>query len=90
MKQTSLILAVIICLLFASFSVSSNEKVKATPSIKECQLISSKTAMTRAQKKTGGKVVSVKLDKKGKDYVYRVRLLVGEKRIKNISIKACK
>ena len=51
MKQTSLILAVIICLLFASFSVNSNEKVKATPSIKECQLISSKTAMTRAQKK---------------------------------------
>ena len=90
MKQTKLIVAVIISLLLASFPVSSKDKVKQKTSHKECQFISSKTAMIRAQKKAGGKVVSIKLDKKSKKPVYRVRLLVGEKRIKNISIRACK
>jgi len=56
----------------------------------DCQLISSQSAVKKAQKKTGGKVVSIKLNKAGKDSVYKVRVLVDEKRIKNISIKACK
>ena len=90
MKQISLIFTIVICILLASFSVNSKEKVNGKSTEKKCKLISSKTAMTRAQKKTGGKAVSIKLDKKGKNSVYRVRLLVGEKRIKNILIKACK
>jgi uncharacterized membrane protein YkoI len=90
MKQTSFILVIVISMLFATFSVNSKDALKATTANKQCQLISNKTAMTRAQKKIGGKVVSIKLDKKGKDSIYRVRVLVGGKRIKNITIKACK
>ncbi|MCW8877608.1 MAG: PepSY domain-containing protein [Kangiellaceae bacterium] len=57
---------------------------------KQCRMISRQQAVKKAQKQTGGKVVSVKLKNDGKDSVYRVRVLVGDKRIKNISIKACK
>ena len=57
---------------------------------KECRMISRQQAVKKAQKQTGGKVVSVKLKNDGHDSVYRVRVLVGDKRIKNISIKACK
>ena len=90
MKQISLIFTVFLCLLIAPVPVFSKEAPKTKTSKSQCQLISSKTAITRAQKKTGGKVVSIKLDKKTKKPVYRVRLLVGEKRIKNITVKACK
>jgi len=86
MRKTSFILFIIICILVTPFAAISKERAANI----QCQIISSKSAMTRAKNKTGGKVVSIKLDKKGKKPVYRVRLLVGEKRIKNISIKACK
>jgi len=56
-----------------------------------CRLIGSQQAAEQATRKTGGgKVVSIKLEKSGASSVYRVRVLVDEKRVKNISIKACK
>ncbi|TQV84902.1 PepSY domain-containing protein [Aliikangiella coralliicola] len=70
------------------FNVNAQESVRAKA--QDCRLITSKDAVKKAQKKTGGKVVSVKLKRKGKNSEYKVRVLVGEKRIKNISIKACR
>lgn len=69
----------------ASERNKSREKNKDT-----CQLISSGEAAGRAKARTGGKVVSVKLRRAGSRSVYKVRVLVGEKRIKNITIKACR
>lgn len=57
---------------------------------KDCNLISSSEAIKKAQRKAKGKVVGVKLKRAGKSSVYRVRVLVDKKRIKNINIKACK
>ncbi len=57
---------------------------------KECQLISSQQAIKKAQRITKGKVVSIKLNRSGKRSVYKVRVLVKDKRIKNLSIKACR
>ena len=55
-----------------------------------CNLISSNDAINQAKAQTGGKVVSVKLSRNGAKSVYKVRVLVDEKRIKNITIKACR
>jgi uncharacterized membrane protein YkoI len=55
-----------------------------------CNLISSNDAINQANAQTGGKVVSVKLSRNGAKSVYKVRVLVDEKRIKNITIKACR
>jgi len=78
-----------------SGSVSAGEiKAKKLPprNKAQCDLISSREAMNRAQAKAkaNGKIVSVKLVSKGSHSIYRVRMLVGEKRIKNLTIKACK
>lgn len=55
-----------------------------------CQLIPKAEVIKRAMNRTGGKVVGIKLQKMGQDSVYRVRVLVGENRIKNLTIKACR
>ena len=55
-----------------------------------CQLISRNDAVNRAKAKAKGKILSVKLQRRGAKSVYKVRVLVGEKRIKNITIKACR
>ncbi len=86
MKNICLIL-VLCCL---SFTVSGKDRKQPKGKQIDCQLISSRDAIKKAKKKTKGKVVSVKLNKRGNKSVYRVRVLVGEKRIKNITIKACK
>ncbi len=70
-------------------SVFSAERKQQTVKEQGCQLIPSNVAIKRALNKTGGKVVSVKLKRNGAQSVYRVRVLVDDKRIKNISIKAC-
>ena len=90
MKNWSIICVILSALLIFSVSIEAKEtqnKVKKKP---DCHLISSKTAMKQAVKQTGGKVVSIKFIEEGRKSKYRVRLLVGEKRIKNITIKACK
>jgi uncharacterized membrane protein YkoI len=55
-----------------------------------CQIKSSKQVIASAEKQTGGKVVSIKLRKDTKQPVYRVRVLVDGKRVKNLTIEACK
>lgn len=54
-----------------------------------CQLISSRDAVAKARQQVNGKVVSVKLSN-GRKPVYRVRILVDKKRIKNLTINACR
>ncbi|WP_444997688.1 PepSY domain-containing protein [Aliikangiella sp. IMCC44359] len=85
-----LYLSIITCLLVTGSLnlVSAASPKKANDA---CQLITSNEAINRAKKQSGGgKVVSVKLKRNGKHSVYRVRVLVAEKRIKNLSIKACR
>ena len=78
--------------LFCSVAFTANVMAYAESDRKgdECRLISSQEAIKKAQKQTGGKVVSIKLNKNGSRSVYKVRVLVEDKRIKNLSIKACK
>lgn len=77
-------------ILLSGLSVPASSAEQTKKAERECQLISSQSAVKKAQKMTGGKVVSIKLNKAGTRSVYKVRVLVEEKRIKNISIKACK
>ena len=91
MKNFCLIL--FCCLLFSAGTMNlyAAERNKSSGNKSDaCKLISSNEAISRAKSKTGGKVVSVKLNRKGAKSTYRVRVLVGEKRIKNITIKACR
>ncbi|MGX5174622.1 PepSY domain-containing protein [Aliikangiella sp. IMCC44653] len=55
-----------------------------------CKIKSSKQVIATAEKRTGGKVVSIKLRKDTKQPVYRVRVLVDGKRVKNLTIEACR
>ena len=56
----------------------------------ECRLISRGDAISRAKRRADGKVVGVQLSKKGARSVYRVRMLIDNKRVKTISIQACR
>ena len=80
------------CLLgfFSSVAISNDSEQAPSASAYECQLISRSEAINRAKKRTDGKVVGVQLADKGKSSVYRVRILVGKKRIKTLSIPACR
>jgi len=90
MNNASL-LFIVFCLIGGlSLSVDGKEKKLMRDKQSNCQLISSRDAMNRAQAITKGKIVSVKLNRKDKKSVYRVRILVAEKRIKNLTIAACK
>jgi uncharacterized membrane protein YkoI len=56
----------------------------------KCQLISRAEAISRARKRVDGKIVGVQLDKNDSKSVYRVRVLVNKKRVRTLSISACK
>jgi len=56
----------------------------------QCQLISRGEAIKQAKSRLKGKVVGVQLSERNKRSVYRVRILVDNKRIKTISIQACR
>ena len=64
-------------------------KPKQTKQYK-CKLISRSDAIRQAKKQLDGKVVGVKLNKKNARSSYRVRILVGDKRVKTLSIRACR
>lgn len=87
MHKYNLILSFLLLALCLSFTVNAKEKNRRAAS---CQLISSSQAISLAQARMSGKVLSVKLSRATGQPVYRVRMLVGKKRIKNISIKACR
>jgi len=56
----------------------------------QCKLISRSDAINSAKRQLSGKVVGVQLDNSGKRSVYRVRILTAKKRVKTISIQACR
>ncbi len=82
-----------------SSSVNSQVSVKS-PSVEvktgkknkkyQCRLISRAEAIKQAKRKTKGKVVGVQLSERGSRSIYKVRMLVEQKRVKTISINACK
>lgn len=90
MRNVGLILALLGLIFASDCSASARDKLQPKESKNSCKLISKKSAISKAQSQTGGKVVNIKLDKKDDRSVYRVRVLVGEKRIKNLTIKACR
>jgi len=71
-------------------AMAKGNKQNASAEKYECQLISRSDAIRQAKNRADGKVVGVQLSEKGERSVYRVRILVGKKRIKTISIPACR
>ena len=70
--------------------VEAKDRKSSTKKKNDCQLISSGAAISKAKARTGGKVVGVKLNRKGNKSTYKVRVLVDKKRVKNITVKACR
>ena len=56
----------------------------------QCKVISKSQAIYNAKRRIKGKVVAANLVKKGKRSVYKVRVLIDKKRVKTITIPACK
>ncbi len=67
-----------------------NQQDKSQALSDECQLIPKQEASRTAQLETGGKVIDIKLNSNDKDSTYRVRVLIDEKRVKNITLDACR
>ncbi|MDQ7049470.1 MAG: hypothetical protein Q9M92_07980 [Enterobacterales bacterium] len=89
-SSKSIILVVCVSLLtlfslFSGFSTSANSQAGL-----QCQLISRADAIRQAHSQVKGKVVGVQLSKRGNRSVYRVRMLTDNKRVKTISIPACR
>ena len=93
--------ALFMALLFAvSFASSPSiakeqERSKQRQEIKsnkkqQCRLISRADAISKAKRRYKGKVVGVQFSDRGKQSVYRVRMLIENKRVKTVSIKACR
>ena len=81
---------VILLSLVTSFPVAADNKGKNPKQKYQCQLISRGEAIKQAKSRLNGKVVGVQLSERDDRSVYRVRILVDNKRIKTISIQACR
>ena len=69
----------------------TKDKTQTKPPQKyECKLISRADAISQARRRINGKVVGVQLSDRGNRSVYRVRMLVDKKRVKTLSIRACR
>lgn len=72
----------------------NNPLIEASPNKEakkyQCRLISRAEAIKQAKRKIKGKVVGVQLSERGSRSIYKVRMLVEQKRVKTISINACK
>ncbi len=88
MKLSKIIILVGLLSLPISFSLYS--QMAEAAGAQTCQLISRADAIRQAQSRVRGKVVGVQLSKRGNRSVYRVRLLTDSKRVKTISIPACR
>ena len=97
-KSKFIILAILFALglsnvVYAQVSVKKDSvELKADKKTKkyQCSLISRAEAINQAKRKTKGKVVGVQLSERGNRSIYKVRMLVEQKRVKTISINACK
>lgn len=76
--------------LLTNFAVAADKKQKNSKQKYECQLISRAEAIKQAKTRMKGKVVGVQLSERDDRSVYRVRILVDNKRIKTVSIQACR
>ena len=76
--------------LVANIAVAADKKDKNSRQKYQCQLISRGEAIKQAKSRLKGKVVGVQLSERDERSVYRVRILVDNKRIKTISIQACR
>jgi len=74
----------------ASFAVKKNQDNDGQKKQYQCKLISRGSAINQAKRRTNGKVVGVQLSGHGSRAVYRVRVLVDKKRVKTITIPACR
>lgn len=78
---------------YANLRVAQAEKTentgkKAGEKTNDTQIISSQQAVKQAKEKTSGRVIGVKLKGKGRESVYKVKVLTNKNKVKNVSIKA--
>jgi len=94
MKKINILLLISALLLMTvsqqSFGKNKKKGDKGSKQQYQCKMISRGSAISQAKRQTNGKVVGVKLDGRGSRAVYRVRVLVDKKRVKTISIQACR
>ena len=74
-------------MLTSTSNISANENQKSKKY--QCKVISKNQAIANAKRRSKGKVVAANLSKKGDRSVYKVRLLINNKRVKTITIPAC-
>jgi len=84
------ILSLFVCLIALpisnfAWSYQANESQKY-----QCKVISKSQAINNAKRRVKGQIVAANSVKKGKRSVYKVRVLIDEKRVKTITIPACK
>ncbi len=87
------LLAVLLtCIFFSHASLAMKKKPDKDGDKKQyqCKMISRGSAISQAKTRTKGKVVGVQLSGQGSRAVYRVRVLVDKKRVKTITIPACR
>jgi len=90
MKTTFILISLFLLSLIPSSGAVSKNISKDPGKQSQCKLIARSDAINRAKSQLSGKVVGVQLDQSGKRSVYRVRILTAKKRVKTISIQACR
>lgn len=81
---------IILINLVANIAIAADKKDNDSKQKYQCQLISRGEAIKQAKSRLNGKVVGVQLSERDERSVYRVRILVDNKRIKTISVQACR
>jgi uncharacterized membrane protein YkoI len=71
-------------------AAKDDSKKSKQPPKYECQLISRADAIAQAKRKNDGKIVGVQFSDRGSRSVYKVRMLIDKKRVKTLSINACR
>ena len=85
-----LLVLILLSVLLANSVVAADKKQKNSDQKYQCELISRGEAIKQATNRMKGKVVGVQLTERNERSVYRVRILVDNKRIKTVSIQACR
>jgi uncharacterized membrane protein YkoI len=84
------LLTTLLLITFVFSSINDIEAKEKSQKKYECQLISRASAIKQAQSRVNGKIVGVQLSQKGSRSIYKVRMLVDKKRVKTVSVKACR
>ncbi len=83
-RKRLIVSIIMFCVVSVSYADNSDDQKY------QCKLISRADAIKQAKKKANGKVVGVQLNDRGSRSVYKVRMLIDEKRVKTFSISACR